>query len=389
MASNITLHIKTGNVHAYIERNYSRTHESWRDLFLSEKEREPADGDSEPTVYPRELIRLATLIAGGWNPQHGFIGVTPITGKAAEKDKKLAAAQRKKLVAEIMGYKEGFQTRVGDQTVTVTMAHLEKALAETLPLDAEVTHDVVWGFRRFYSLIFANAIRLAMGEEPMTTLDFVVKVYTNEADRRIDNVLENTGKNDGVRRLSKADIIKAGRDLFEQGVKESMLRKVFKDGTGQKLYATCSLDQSHPELKLVDRLITGQLAWDPLDKEELRKLVSSGAASGDVSSYFENPKGTNSNQTKMAKRKDIDGLKNHGVEIVRFVAKAILADDLGALNVLLKHKDGINTAVRKAFGGALPTPGKVEEAEEAETAESEEEEEPKAKKARRRAAAAE
>lgn len=359
--------IKLSTIHAFIAHNYSRVIETWTDLFKADKPREGAE--EKGTAWSRDLLHMAVSFAeNGWKESAEPLGATPIDKKMATE----ALSERKKLHAQLTSVKNGFEVKVGDETVSVTVHHIQKAVEVTYPVGkaSDLDLDLVFGFRRYHAIILGNAVRIARGQEPITEVMVSVTAYASEADRRFACVFENTGKFDGVRTLSKPDMVAAARNLFERGVLEAQFRKAWKAGTGQKLYALCRLDQTHEDLKIVDKIVSGDLSFDPLDKEEMRKLAADpDTTSEDVQAYLDSPK-KGGNDSKMASKKDIQGLQQHGVELVRMVATAIIRNDIRALDVLLSKKAAINEGVRKGFGKKLPLKA-TEEASEEESEETE------------------
>jgi hypothetical protein len=130
------------------------------------------------------------------------------------------------------------------------------------------------------------------------------------------------------------------------------MRRVFGAGEGQKRFAICSLDKRFPELKMVDKIIDGSIVDSQLNKEELRKLLSTNASQVLVKAYLDDPKaGKDANKPKMADRAHIEALGNQcPAKVVADTAKAIEMNNIAALRPYGERSADLNIVVQIVMG---------------------------------------
>jgi hypothetical protein len=289
-----------------------------------------------------------TLVAAmfpGWNEELGIIGAYKLSKEQAEEGVK----ERSKLHALLQAETEDVEIKVEGKTFVASandrLAAWEAAYMKNGKVIAP-TYGQVFGFRRNSILPTVNAIRRKAQLQPIESIPVSIKSYENDLERFEDTISENTLKNFGTRTLSDVDRISAAQRLFHEGATQTHLRRVFKDGMGQKLHALCTLDHAHKDLNIVKRLIAGELQFGPLDKEEMRKLVKDAATSEAVAKYVEHPK-DGTNESKMASKKDVKTMADQvPVEIIAIVLKAVVEDKLPTLVAFVKKAEAINAAVK-------------------------------------------
>jgi len=88
-----------------------------------------------------------------------------------------------------------------------------------------------------------------------TTLKAKFMVFGSERDRIEAQVLENTLKNIGFTAPEEVSHLVAAKRLVELGATQSDLRRTFKDGTGQKIWAFLLLNNKFQELDLYNRAL--------------------------------------------------------------------------------------------------------------------------------------
>ena len=298
-----------------------------------------------PFADDSDRKQLAGALMDGWNPVLGLIGVY-----------KLSKEQAAQGVKEREVIHEGLKAATDDFAITYEGKQVNVSASDVLRVWEDTfcnakgkvkspDYGQVFGFRRNHVLPEVNAARRKMGLELISEIPVVIREYASDLDRYEDCIKENTHKNFGTRVLSNADRVHAAQKLFFEGSTQSHMRKVFKDGMGQKLHALCQLDRDYSTLTIIERVVKGDLDFGPLDKEDMRKLTAEGAEAKDVDSYLKNPK-VKKNDKKMASKTKIEtAAKQFPVALVARTLQAVLDDNLESLNGLIEKRDEINKAV--------------------------------------------
>jgi len=163
----------------------------------------------------------------------------------------------------------------GDEVTLVDMENRGSTIK-----DSQWKHRCHSTFRRtmFVVPIF-NALVRKLGLDSMQILHLPVqhKVFVSEELAEEDRRKENNLKLDGFRRLNSVDDLYNGRRhmiKFGYLTESELMRKLgVNRGRIQKIYATLSLDKQHPDLKIVDSILSGKIPFGSIDKEVARKLV--------------------------------------------------------------------------------------------------------------------
>lgn len=289
--------------------------------------------------------QLAGALIDGWKPSLGVIGVYKLSKEQQAQGVKERTAIRESLKAA----EEDFSVTYEQKQITVSASDCLRAWEGIFLTDKGKIivpqYGQVFGFRRKLVLPEVNAVRRKLKKPAIDALPVHLKTYENDLERYEDCITENTQKNVGTRALSNVDRVHAAQKLFFEGSTQSNMRKVFKDGMGQKLYALCTLDKNHASLNIVERVVNGDLDFGPLGKEEMRKLHEESAEAKEVDVYLKNPKEKKNEKKMAAKSKISTAAKQFPVELVARTLQAVLDDNLESLNPLIEKRDELNKAV--------------------------------------------
>lgn len=93
--------------------------------------------------------------------------------------------------------------------------------------------------------------------ETMPEILIPIQIFDDlDAEERLILALrENEGKTDGAKKLTEKDRFLAGGKLFASGNRQAEFRRVFKDGTGQKIYGVYQTDTIYPAVDLKNRVL--------------------------------------------------------------------------------------------------------------------------------------
>ena len=312
-----------------------------------------------PFADDKDKKVLAGALIDGWDEVLGLIGVY----KLSKEQGLQGAMEREAVLAELTEAVEDFDVTYEGKKVTVSASDILRSWKEMFcNAKGKVkvpTYGQVFGFRRKALLPEVNAVRRKLDLDPIEELPCRVRSYACDMDRFADCIKENTHKNFGTRALSNVDRVNAAQKLFFEGSTQSHMRKIFKDGMGQKLHALCALDNAHQSLKVVERIVKGELLFGGLDKEDMRKLLNEGAEAPLVDEYLKNPKKKKNADKMAAKTKIATAASQFPVKLVARVCKAIIEDKMESLNDLIPRRELINDAVEAALKAELK-PEKVE-----------------------------
>jgi len=184
-------------------------------------------------------------------------------------------------------------------------------------------YGVVYHFRREGILKDVNALRLALNVELITEIPALVHEYESASERHAACIRENAIKQIGMWAPTQVDNLNASRTRFNEGARESDLQKEFGvgRGIGQKLYIVCMADHLYTDLKLVDRMLKGDLPMNVAAQKVRDLLVKKNgeyackATKGEVETYFSNPNGgkTEPKQTDKKTIKSIAAQSNNAI----------------------------------------------------------------------------
>jgi hypothetical protein len=217
----------------------------------------------------------------------------------------------------------------------------------------------ICGFRRSGTFPLVNTVAQKSKRPAITEIPLVVEDYATEMDRMAACIMENTTQSEGRRGLSYADLLGAGRSLFQNGAKESdIIRSVTasKRGSGQKMFKTLQLDAAFPALALVNGILAdkeGASRYSGLKASELAELHKLGVnpdAEAKVKAYFADPKGGEGNEPKIMSKPDIKALSEQcPVEVLKTAFSAVLKNDKTGLAKYIAKAAAINAAVEAAL----------------------------------------
>lgn len=236
------------------------------------------------------------------------------------------------------------------------------------------------------SVFFSSMVeRRRQNLEIQTQVPVTVKAYEDDAARLADQIMENSQKDTGFLPPSAVDNLLAARSLIELGKNQNELRRVFKDGVGQKLYGILVLDKRFPGIKIVERMCRKPeedgfiriqsvkfsdlpdlvLRSDPkalADKNA--KRVTQGeepikpAAESDIAEYFNKVgKAPATNDPKVMKKETIKGLSdNFPANPVRAAFKAVMDNNVDGLKIYQSSAvllNAVDAAILNGWGGDL------------------------------------
>lgn len=283
-----------------------------------------------------DITKLATDIAcKGFLLSQGRLGLTPVV----ESDKKLAVESMEALHKFFKDSRDNYDVRTPDgKRLVISSSDLLRSFEEVyIPSGkVKVTHEVVYGFRRYMALILANAIRYKLGQPYIDTLTVDIEVYENEVDRIDACLLENANKGIGTRALTVPDYIHVGIEMFNHSVPEVRFRDMFrpiKGIDGQKLYNVVRTIIEYPDLMIDEQIKAGNVSWAKLDKEALRKLCNEKVPESAISEYLTNLNDGTQRAKKILDKKNIEALSKQCPDIVcRELAQGIYNAEIASWN---------------------------------------------------------
>jgi hypothetical protein len=295
--------------------------------------------------------KLTAALVGGWNPSLGI----PRVYELNLDERKSALVEREQERVRLQQATGEQKVMVNGKMITITASDFLRDWDELYTKGGKIIapmYGLVCTNRRNEILPAVNAIHRKLGIELITQLPCDVRIYASEIERHVETMLENTQHNTGTKQLTAADKANASRILFQGGATDSDMRRVFGAGEGQKRFAICSLDKRFPELKMVDKIIDGSIVDSQLNKEELRKLLSTNASQVLVKAYLDDPKaGKDANKPKMADRAHIEALGNQcPAKVVADTAKAIEMNNIAALRPYGERSADLNIVVQIVMG---------------------------------------
>jgi hypothetical protein len=232
------------------------------------------------------------------------------------------------------------------------------------------------GFRR--ASVFEEAMLIRYKDETIAELDKIldqvpvrVKHYASEAERIIDQQLENELQGVGQVKIPDLDKLRIAQELFSLGVREVHLRKLYTDTTGQKLFGICQANHNWPGLTVYGRMLlpendSNYIPYGPVRHNVLIKFNNRYEADEkrrqgkplkpserslapitqeDVASYFNECKTGNpaANAQKIMAKKDIEGIaKQNSIGFVRLVMQSVLDDTNRGIADYMPHADQLN-----------------------------------------------
>jgi len=334
MANKVIPFVSVSDIHAYNDDNTSRIDDQW---FRAVKDM---------------IALIASLVHKGFDVAQGIIGAAELLD--ADK-RKLSATERNARILTLSEYKDLEIPLIGATEkpthVVITGAEIEKEArrwwCSSNGKAKQAKYDVVFGFRRMWCVVIANAVLRKLDRPVIESIPINVLTFESKLERELTNVRENTDKATGLLRQSVKDTVFAVSRLFGEGASESDLSKIgLKRGMCQKYHRLCTLNVQYPSLKLVERCLRDDEAEGYIDvkglhkEENLQKAIKEATTAEAVEAIVLS-KGNN--EPPMANKKDIKGLTQNPVWAVRWVAKAIMANDVGRLSSFNAKADDFNT----------------------------------------------
>jgi len=311
-----------GLIHAFRRDNVSRC----QDLFKDDK----------------DFIDVVRCLIPGWNVSQGVMGIYPLTEdlkREAVRDREETRAILEQSQKEYSLQEDGKRASIGGGDVLRSWDQLFTKKGKVMV----PSHGVVYAHRRWSVFSVVQALRAKMGLEIQQEVPCEI-ILGSEQDRYERCLLENAKKKDGTRPVSFTDNLYGAYKMRSLGCSQNDLRKVWKAGTGQKLWRLLDLNAKFPEVKLLDKALAGEFNVEQTDKERLQVLLNgktdketgvvlaTPAEEAKVLEYLANPKGDNENAAKIASKEKIQNLSKHSpIILIKDTASAIVANDLASL----------------------------------------------------------
>lgn len=206
--------------------------------------------------------------------------------------------------------------------------------------------------------------------------------YKNDADRLIDQQLENEMQGVGTKRMENLEKLAVTKVLYDAGCLEIQVRRLYSSSTGQKAFGICQANSNWPALKVYDRFFIDPAAenvdfipWGPIDVTTLIKLNARFEADRkrkdslpltndqralepikqeEVDNYFrEKAKtATTGNAQKIMPKAEMEGkVKNHKLLMGRAILDSVLGNTEANLKPLMDHADSLNGVFELVKGG--------------------------------------
>lgn len=304
-----------------------------------------------------------SLAERGW-VQHYAVSVCPIT----EEERKEALAERTERWAAL-------------KAATTPDAAVERQVFERLYVDPKTNKLHVpqysgnAGFRRASVFESAMVQRFRDGSIPdsekiLDQIPVSIKEYGEEAERIIDQQLENELQNVGNLKMDDNDKIRITKKLYDLGKPQVYIRKLYTSTTGQKMFGICEANNKWPALKVYDRLFleatdASQIPIKAIRHDAITKIVnrhdadlkrSKGLPLTDkersyepiteveVSNYFRDLKAVGAvNLPKMMDRKNVEaGAKQNLVEFFRVAFSSVEDNAQGPMVPYMGHAEALN-----------------------------------------------
>jgi hypothetical protein len=303
----------------------------------------------------RDEHNLISLLVPGWDGQLGRPVATRMSPEEqAEAVKVLQKLHDKLKSADLSSEPE--KISLDGESVTISMPEMLQVFESVYcGKDGEIVVPEYKGatcFRRGNVLLKVNTVRAKRKAELITELPCVEKTYASPMDQFVDNIRENQLKTAGARKMSNADSVGAARHLFQLGATEAKLARAFglKRGMAQKFHRLCQLDAKHPDLKIVDRILNGEIEAKVFDKEKVKGLLDKDASTEEVATFIAAPNAGNA--SKIMSRKEIEALAEQcPVELIKLAYQAVLKNDASVLQPIVAKATAINKAVAKVTNG--------------------------------------
>ena len=297
---------------------------------------------------------LISLLVPGWDGQLGRPAITLMSDtERAEASAFLTTRWESLKSADIS--EEPEKIKIDGGIVSITALEMRQVFESVHVKNGKLIVPKYKGatcFRRGSTLLKVNTIRAKQKQSTIDELPCVEKEYATPMDQFVDNIRENQLKTAGARKMSSSDSVGAAKRLFQMGATESKLGRAFgfHRGMAQKCHRLCQLDAKHPDLKIVDRILSKDLDFKVFDKEKVKGLLDKGAPDDEVAAFIAKPNG--GNKPRIMARTEIEALAEQcPVEIIKLAYQAILKNDATILQVVTAKAPAINKAVAEVTNG--------------------------------------
>jgi hypothetical protein len=302
---------------------------------------------------------LITKLFTGWDDTLGHLKVRELTKEEVEIAILLRESEWEVLKKETQDFSITF---FGDEAkTTVTPSEKLRIFEQMYTKNGKVIkpkYEGIYGFRRNSVITLVNTFRFKKALPLIENVPCSVVSYDNPKglDRIADCIRENEGKLEGAKVIDDKDYARAGYEMFNLGANESKFRQVFKAGSGQKFYKICQLNKKYPDLKIIENIEKGELIAKSWDKELMREIVNDSWVPEKVLEYLKNPNG-GENPAQMANKTTIKNLQQNDIDVVGFLMKAVLENDLvAALKTLAPYRDELNKVTAPVLRTKPETP---------------------------------
>ncbi len=243
------------------------------------------------------------------------------------------------------------------------------------------------GFRRssaFFGAMVQRQKERAKPENAGLTISGLVPVrvatYASNADRIIDQQLENEMQGRGTVKMVDLDKLRVTKALFDEGCREVQIRQLYSSSTGQKTFGICLADANFPELSIYPRFLLpsdapGFIPWGPVRGADLVRINNRYEADrkrkeglplkndergleplvpGEVADWFADKAKTagDGNASKSMKKTDMEaGSKNHKLLAVRKVFDSVLGNTQANLKPLMDYAEPMNGITQLILDG--------------------------------------
>lgn len=196
-------------------------------------------------------------------------------------------------------------------------------------------YQIVSGHRRYLVWSIVCCLQAKYDLPLSEKLPFDIREYASDEERKIDILAENVRKSIGSKAISEADKIQSAYDLRNNGAKEIVIRRLYKDGYGQKLTALSDLLLSLNAEGCItcedfcSRVMAKTYKFSAFKMNELRGLI--GKSWDEVEQYFINPNPDSKNKSKIMDKAGIEVLQKCNIRFFNVAIKGILDNNPACL----------------------------------------------------------
>jgi len=231
---------------------------------------------------------------------------------------------------------------IDGELVTASPAERLRAFEKTFMADGKIIkpkYEGVFGFRRNHVVLDANVIASKRSMPGFYDVKVQVQSYTDPQDRKDTCIKENTLKVLGAKAPSKTDFLLIGKTLYQKcygGTKIGETLGISKRGQRQDMHAILKLDGDWKSLKIVDRIVKGDLNLKGLGYKKIKAFYDAtpNVKIEDVEAFITKP---DVEVPKSMSRKDMEQVvAQHPDQVVVDVIKLVLdnnPDGLGEYRV--------------------------------------------------------